>query len=188
MVCKMKIHNLLKMIKKTDSKLQKKRKKADASSDSSSATQSDINGDKSVTESESMTNVISYAMSSLNGYSENPYATPQKSGHAHGLVHATSTPIYPVQYPPPPLPISCLHQVPPANYQIPPTEAQSSDLGKILNEVLNRLNGLDQKLVRLDDIDKKLLKLDTMATNLDKLSDKVKGINNEVFLIRENKS
>ena len=93
--------------KKTDSKLQKKRKKADASSDSSSATQSDINGDKSVTESESMSNVISYGMSSLNGYSENPYATPQKSGHAHELVHTTSTPSYPVQYPPPPLPFPC---------------------------------------------------------------------------------
>ena len=124
-------------------------------------------------------------MSSLNGYNENPYATPQKSGHAHGLVHATSTPIYPVQYPPPPLPISCLPQVPPANYQIPPVQAQSSDVGIILNEVLNRLNGLDQKLVRLHDIDKKLLKLDTMATNFDKLSDKVKCINNEVVSVKK---
>ena len=147
-----------------------------------------MNGDKSVTESESMTNVISYAMSSLNGYSENPYATPQKSGHAHELVHTTSTPIYPVQYPPPPLPFPCLPQVPPTNYQISPAQAQSSDVAIILHEVLNRLNGLDQKLDRLDDIDKNLLRLDTMATNVDKLSDKVKGINNEVFLIREKKS
>lgn len=49
--------------------------------------------------------------------------------------------------PPPPLPISCLPQVPPANYQIPPAQAQSSDVGKILNEVLNRLNDLDFHII-----------------------------------------
>ena len=60
------------MITKTDIKPKKKRKKG-ASSDSSSASQSDMNGDKSVIESESMSNVISYRMSSLNGYRENAY-------------------------------------------------------------------------------------------------------------------
>jgi hypothetical protein len=60
------------MITKTNIKPKKKRKKG-ASSDSSSASQSNMNGDKSAIESESMSNVISYAMSSLNDYRENAY-------------------------------------------------------------------------------------------------------------------
>lgn len=60
------------MITKTNIKPKKQRKKG-ASSDSSSASQSNMNGDKSAIESESMSNVISYAMSSLNDYRENAY-------------------------------------------------------------------------------------------------------------------
>jgi hypothetical protein len=121
------VQNENKQPSKDDSKPQKKRKKG-ASSHSSSASQANMNGDKSVTESQSMSNVISYAMSSLNGYSENPYARAQNSDHAHGLVHAASTSIYPVQYPSPTLDISCFQQVPPANYQLPPAQTKSSDL------------------------------------------------------------
>ena len=173
---------------KTFTKPQKKRKKGELSD--SSASQSTIslnNSDNS--KPETFTSVMSYALSSLNNMGENPYGSPVKTV---GYIQqpGTSTPIYQPQYVPPPQPpMPHMPSVLPIQshnaMQQQPIAHQSSDVNRLLTEVLTRLNGLDTKLARLDDIDKKLLKLDTVSANVGKLSNQVECLHSEVQSVKK---
>ena len=123
-------------------------------------------------------------MTSLNSTPENVH-TSSAAGYYNSAQYMSSIPVFPTQYPPPPLPMpSPMPSMPP---MIPYVQqgGPQPDISKVLAEVLNRINSLDTKLLRLDDIDKKLVKLDSVSENVGKLTSKVDTLSSEMESVKK---